>query len=294
MVLLIAGLTTVGFLVPVVAAGGATVWANPNTAGATSTHTAKLVVSGDSDIHDFDYIRVDYSAEESATTVNNVDKADIITFGVDTDGDGQIDKSLKKGDWKVSHGGSGHTLRVRNQDWDGKLEAGDVIIVRFSGVQNPSEDGTYVVDVSLNSQQIERTTFQISGSSSSTATPTATPTPTEASSGSGGNQGGNTGGQSGTGDDSDSGSVVQTDAPTDTPSDAAVQGQDNVDDDDTQSDTKSGQAGATPTEASNPAGADSPDRSSPDGSSSGGSLLPGLGLILALVGAAGAYYYKFR
>lgn len=298
-VVVVAGLAVLGFVaMPVLADSAATVRASPNTPGATATHTATLVV--DDGIDDFDYFRVDYSAEEGATDVSDVDRSDIVRFGVDTDNDSEIEKSLLTGDWEMSIGGSGHTLRVRNQDWNGNLSTGDVIIIEFQNVKNPSETGTYYVDVVLNGHQEERTTYDVTAESGSTATDTATPTATESSSGSG--SGGSGSGGSGGSDDGGDGWSTATDSPTptDTPASAGVDGDDSDATDTATEAATGGSAGDSPTEDAKAAGADTAGEedamagSNSDDSDGGFPWLLGGGLLAILMGGAGTYYYKFR
>lgn len=286
-ILLTAALVVLGSLVmPVLAASAASVSADPSTGGATSTHTATLVV--DEGIDDFDYFRVDYSAEEPATDVSQVNRSDIVRFGVDSDGDGTIDQSLLTGDWSMSIGGSGHTVRVRNQDWNGTLSPGDVIIIEFEDVQNPDQADTYVVDVVLNGHQTERTTYTVTGDTTATnPTESVTATRTEASGG-----GGGSGGGSGSGDDSGSAGAggATTDSPTQTATDTAAP----VDDDDsdpTATETlASGGSGDSTTDADQAADADTAGDDPASTDDSGGvPWLLGAGLLGLLAAAAGAY-----
>lgn len=299
-VVVVVGLAVLGFVAaPVVADSAATVRASPNTPGATATHTATLVV--DDDIDDFDYFRVDYSAEEGATDVGDVDRSDIVRFGVDTDNDSEIEKSLLTDDWEMSIGGSGHTLRVRNQDWNGTLSTGDVIIIEFQDVENPGETGSYYVDVVLNGHQEERTTYDVTDESGSSSTDTATPTATESSSSGGSGSGGGSGG-SGGGDDGGGGWSTATDSPspTDTPASAGVDGDDSDATDTATEAATGGSAGDSPTEEAQAAGADTAgeadamDADDSNDSDGGFPWLLGGGLLAVLMGGVGTYLYKFR
>ncbi|MFB6136923.1 MAG: hypothetical protein ABEJ42_01095 [Halobacteriaceae archaeon] len=138
-----------------------TVTPDPRTPGATATHTVVLQVADDVD--DFQYLRVDYAVDEAHTVVNEVDEGDVRRFGVDVDDDGEIEHSLATGDWSVSHGGSGYTLRLRNQEWDGPLSPGDDVIVEFEGAENPEAAGTYEVEVVLNGHQSTTGWFTVGG-----------------------------------------------------------------------------------------------------------------------------------
>lgn len=139
----------------------ATVVADPQTPGVTSTHTVILTVS--EEIDDFDYFRIDYSAGEAHTGVEHVDEDDVLRFGLDTDGDGEVEKSIMTGDWSVSHGGSGHTLRVRNQEWIEDLSPGDELLMEYENVVNPDKAGTYEVDLILNGHQKVSTAYTVGG-----------------------------------------------------------------------------------------------------------------------------------
>lgn len=139
--------------------GTASIEASPGTAGATATHLVTLeVAEGD---EEFEYFRVDYGAEEAMTEISNVSPEDVKRFGVDRDGDGEIEESFLVGDWEVSHGGSGHTLRLRNQDWEGTLNEGDVIILEVDDVKNPEAGETSEAQVILNGHQTSVTSFTV-------------------------------------------------------------------------------------------------------------------------------------
>lgn len=139
--------------------GTATIEASPGTAGETATHLVTLeVAEGD---EEFEYFRVDYGAEEAMTEISNVSPEDVKRFGVDRDGDGEIEESFLVGDWEVSHGGSGHTLRLRNQDWEGTLNEGDEIILEVDDVKNPEAGETSEAQVILNGHQTSVTSFTV-------------------------------------------------------------------------------------------------------------------------------------
>lgn len=137
----------------------AIVTADPSAAGATATHTVALQV--DQDVDDFAYFRVDYAAGDAETNINDVDEDNVVRFGVDTNDDGVIEQSIATGDWSVSHGGSGYTLRVRNEEWEGSLEPGDDVILEYDGVTNPSTPGTYEVELVLNGHQTAKTSYTV-------------------------------------------------------------------------------------------------------------------------------------
>jgi|GEM_PF-4299461 len=137
----------------------AIVTADPSSAGATATHTVALQV--DQDVDDFAYFRVDYAAGDSKTNINDIDEDNVVRFGVDTNDDGVIEQSIATGDWSVSRGGSGYTLRFRNEEWDGSLEPGDDLILEYDGVPNPETPGTYEVELVLNGHQTARTSYTV-------------------------------------------------------------------------------------------------------------------------------------
>lgn len=137
----------------------ARVTADPSDPGAGATHTVSFQVADAVD--DFSYFRVDYAAVDAHTSVNDIEEDNIVRFGVDTNDDGVIEKSIATGDWSVSHGGSGYTLRVRNEDWAGTIESGDEIVLEFDGVTNPEAPGTYAVEVVLNGHQNARGEYTV-------------------------------------------------------------------------------------------------------------------------------------
>jgi len=84
---------------------------------------------------------------------------DQIGIGVDTDGDGELEEEFDET----------HVSGVNNNafsfdvtlDTGYTLESGDVVVVEYPAVDNPSEPGEYVVEVRLNDRQTADATVTI-------------------------------------------------------------------------------------------------------------------------------------
>ena len=76
---------------------------------------------------------------------------DAVVVGVDTNADGEIDERF---DASVVSGVNNNAYSFDvTLDTDYALESGDVVVVTYPAVENPSEAGEYEVEVRLNDQQ---------------------------------------------------------------------------------------------------------------------------------------------
>ncbi|MFC6727733.1 hypothetical protein ACFQDG_03665 [Natronoarchaeum mannanilyticum] len=91
-------------------------------------------------------------------TVDSVQHRDV-GLGVDTNNDSEVDRELNET----------HISGVNNNDYSFTveldsgytLEDGDVIVVEYPGITNPSEAGEYTVAVTINDAQTENATVTI-------------------------------------------------------------------------------------------------------------------------------------
>lgn len=91
-------------------------------------------------------------------TVDTAQHEDIV-LGVDTDGDGQIDREFNES----------HISGVNNNEYsfdvtldtDYALEEGDVVMVQYPAINNPAESGNYEVEIRLNDGQTSTGTITI-------------------------------------------------------------------------------------------------------------------------------------
>ncbi|MFC7188190.1 beta strand repeat-containing protein [Halorubrum yunnanense] len=117
-------------------ARAASISAQPNGDSQTSTHTAKVTLDSQTDVSVFE---VDYSVTDFDGDITD---ATVESFGVDTTGNDEIDTSLTAD--QVSYA-DGSVLTVENTSGV-TIDAGDQLILKYSGVTNPSSD----TDVGLN------------------------------------------------------------------------------------------------------------------------------------------------
>lgn len=158
----------------VLAAGGATVSASPDTAGETATHVVTKEVRNDAAGSSLDHVDVDYTAGSNPADVSDVGAVDVVRFGVDRDGDGRIEDSAMGGSLGVSASNNGHTLTIQNTSGPSNLKEGDVVIAEFTDVRNPDSAGVYDVQVELNGAESATTSYRITSDPTPTATATAT------------------------------------------------------------------------------------------------------------------------
>ncbi|MFC3478847.1 PGF-CTERM sorting domain-containing protein [Halobacterium litoreum] len=133
------------------AASNGSLLASPDAAGETSTHTVTVTV-GNASAGSWNGLTVDYSASDA--DASEVGSADVETVGIDRDADANddaIDVNVSDDLSSVQTSNNGETLTVK---FGGsyELNAGDEVVVTYSGVQNPEEAGEYTVPLDLNPQ----------------------------------------------------------------------------------------------------------------------------------------------
>jgi hypothetical protein len=114
-------------------------------------------VTGDAVGNSLNQVTIDYEAAK--TNVSAVPAGDELenlqAIGIDTDGDGRIDKTVKddieKSDFEANDGGS--TLKIELSG-NYNLGAGDYLVVVYTAVENPNTSGMYDVEVNLNGDKL--------------------------------------------------------------------------------------------------------------------------------------------
>ncbi|RKD93564.1 hypothetical protein [Halopiger aswanensis] len=138
-------------------AGNGTVDTQNRTTDATATNQTVQIEANESVAgSEWESLSVTYPREHF--TVESA-QHDEIALGVDTNGDGSIDREFNET----------HVSGVNNNDYsftveldaEYALEAGDVIVAEYPAVDNPSEPGEYVVEVALNEAQTVEGTITI-------------------------------------------------------------------------------------------------------------------------------------
>jgi hypothetical protein len=159
-------------------ASNASITAEPDTAGETSTHTVVATVGSDAAGSSWTGLNVDYGG--TGTDISNVGQNDIVRIGIDEDDDGTIEVDTSDDVSSVGSSNNGETLEIGlGGNYD--LQDGDHVIVEYDDAQNP-DAGDYQIDFVVNPQSagdVSSGTLSISEASTATPTPTPTPTPSE-------------------------------------------------------------------------------------------------------------------
>ncbi|MFC7198764.1 type IV pilin [Halospeciosus flavus] len=126
---------------------GEVIYALNPSANVQTTHAVSVGV--DSNMSGLDGVLVTYDQSDGSS----VTIADIQGLGADTDGDGDIDRSLRDEVSSVDTLDSGHTLRidVDQSATEYSPRANHTIIVKYANMTNPS-DGSYSVEIRLDYQ----------------------------------------------------------------------------------------------------------------------------------------------
>jgi hypothetical protein len=164
-------------------ASSASITAEPDTPGDTSTHTVVAIVGSDAGGSSLNGLNVDYQATSQNGDVSDVGENDIQRIGIDTDDDGTIETDVSDDVQGVSSSNNGETLEI-NLGGSYSLTDGDHVIAEYADVQNP-DAGDYQIEFIVNPQSASDTSNGTLSISESTPTPTptetSTPTPTETS-----------------------------------------------------------------------------------------------------------------
>ncbi|WP_430504510.1 hypothetical protein [Haloparvum sp. PAK95] len=140
-------------VLPVAATQDATVSADPNTPGNTSTHTATLTPDSDESGSSLNGIKMDYSVSSNPADVSNVDQSDVVRAVILHD-DGTSTSVLDDLSG-VKASNNGETVKF-SFGGSYNLESGDSVLIEYEDVQNPDSAGNYTVEGDLNPQSVER------------------------------------------------------------------------------------------------------------------------------------------
>lgn len=133
------------------AASGASLNAAPDDPRVTSTHTATITVGQATGSSSLNGLSVDYQG--TGADVSDVDKADVVTVGVDRGDDesgSTVDVTVRNDLESVDISNGGRTLTA---GFGGSytLQEGDEVVIVYEGVKNPKA-GTYDVPMNVNPQ----------------------------------------------------------------------------------------------------------------------------------------------
>ncbi|GAB3667100.1 hypothetical protein [Halopiger thermotolerans] len=144
------------------AAGNETVESQNRMADATATNQTVRIEANESVAgSEWESLSVTYPREHF--TVGSAQHEEI-ALGVDTNGDGSIDREFNET----------HISGVNNNDYsftveldaEYVLEDGDVVVVEYPAVDNPSAPGKFAVEVTLNEDQTAEGTIEITADES--------------------------------------------------------------------------------------------------------------------------------
>lgn len=140
-------------VLPVAATQDATISADPNTPGNTSTHTATLTPDADEAGSSLNGIKVDYSVSSNPADVGNVDQSDVVDAYIRRDNGTIVDVSDDLSG--VSGSNNGETVKFTfGGSYD--IHSGDTVVIEYEDVVNPDSAGDYTVEADLNDQSVER------------------------------------------------------------------------------------------------------------------------------------------
>jgi hypothetical protein len=128
-----------------------TIESSPTDPNAKATH-AVVFTPVESTEETFDDIRVDYSVDEPAADVSNVNNNTIERIGIDRDGDDngtQIDDAANATEVTDTANGESVLIQTNSQL---TIDVGDEIVVVLRPVQNPQNGGTVNVTTTVNTQ----------------------------------------------------------------------------------------------------------------------------------------------
>ncbi|MFB6221931.1 MAG: PGF-pre-PGF domain-containing protein, partial [Halolamina sp.] len=134
--------------------------ADPPAAGMNATHTARVTLAEPLTL---DRVTVGYPG---AVGLDGVNESALIRFGVDADGDGEIDRSLRSVVGSVTVSDGAVTVDLRDAR---ALDAGETLIIALEDVQNPAI-GAHSATVRLNDRPAASVQMAIGSVNARTAT----------------------------------------------------------------------------------------------------------------------------
>jgi len=121
----------------------------------TRAETSHIVqISGKKNETEFRKVRVDYTSNKNYVPSKLI-KINISHAGIDSDQDGQIDKSIKSSISNVNTNSEG--IISINFDNSYNISDTDTLILKYGNVTNPPQAGTNSVEVDFGSEKIETT-----------------------------------------------------------------------------------------------------------------------------------------
>lgn len=140
-------------VLPAAATQDATIAADPNTPGNTSTQTVRLTPDADEAGSSLNGIKVDYSVSSNPADVSNVGQTDVVDAYIQRENGTIVDVSNDLSG--VSASNNGETVKFSfGGTYD--IESGDTVVIEYEDVQNPDSAGDYTVEADLNDQSVER------------------------------------------------------------------------------------------------------------------------------------------
>jgi hypothetical protein len=125
--------------------------ASPPAAEADATHTAYAVADTGVSVTQ---VTVGYPA---AIDVGKLDRSNLTTFGINTNGDGAVDSNLTAAVESVETDANAVTVTLTDRQ---RLRAGEMFVVGFESVRNPSL-GTYATAIRFDDRPTERATLVV-------------------------------------------------------------------------------------------------------------------------------------
>jgi hypothetical protein len=148
----------------------ATVTATPDGTGVRSTHTVSAVVGSPAGGANLSSVAVAYRGTDAH--VGGVTASDVVRFGVDTDLDGLIERpGASVASVTTTDGGRRLVVNASGP----QLAVGDVVIVEYRNVTNPTTAGSRNVTVGVNGRDATRTVLDVGVDGRQVATLTAGP-----------------------------------------------------------------------------------------------------------------------
>lgn len=135
--------------------------AEDSTAGADGVVHSTVVEVDDADGEEWDDLTVDYPKEPVDLDTSGEDE--ILTIGVDTDGDGDLEETFDADDVSGVNTNDDDSELTVSLDTGYELQAGDRLHLRYEGADNPDSAGEYDVSVRINDAEWTEGTLAIEG-----------------------------------------------------------------------------------------------------------------------------------